>query len=222
MTDAQQPATTDTTTTEQNQQTQTPDVTQENNQANIEANPGGEQQQKQDTENPETKTEETNKTEVNIPESADGYEVAIDGFDLEAFSSIESNKAFLEKAHSLGVSNEQMNAVLEAFVEHNTVQIEQLQEEWGTAFEGNINLAKQAIEAAGLSMDEVDSPTFGIKLAAYYGKHLQEDLPPSNTQPNGAIDPKELMKSEAYMDDSHPDHARVHAEVAAAYQKQYK
>ncbi|ENW15621.1 hypothetical protein L313_2804 [Acinetobacter haemolyticus CIP 64.3 = MTCC 9819] len=154
-----------------------------------------------------------------VPENADAYSVELEGFDMEAFSAHEGNKAFLEKAHSLGVSNEQMTAILEAYEANNAVNVESLQTEWGGEFNKNIGFAKQAIEAAGMNMDDADGPMFGIKMAAWIGKQLQEDLPPSNTQQNGAETVEQLMLTEAYSNANHPDHKSVAARVSQWFQK---
>ncbi len=203
-------------------QTQQPPVTPEATPGNAEQVPGepAQQQAQQPADNPPP-ADETPSTGT-VPESFEAYDIAIEGFDLEAFSSHESNKAFLEKAHGLGISNEQMTAVLEAYEQHAAVQVEVLQEEWGTEFEGNLRFAQQAAKAAGLTMDDIDSPTFGIKLAAFYGKQLQEDMPPVNTQPTGGVDVQQLMSSEAYLNESHPDHKRVYAQVQSFYEQQFK
>lgn len=155
--------------------------------------------------------------DINLPESADKYEVALDGFDFETFKTDESNKSFLENAHKAGISNEQLGVVLQAYDQHTAVQLEQLQSDWGGDFDSNIRLAHQAVQAAGLDPNDVDSPTFGIRLAAYYGKALQEDMPPLNTQQSAVTNISELMSSEAYMNPSHPDHKRVYAQVEKHY-----
>ncbi|WP_335970100.1 hypothetical protein [Acinetobacter bereziniae] len=177
------------------------------------------------TPNEETQTTdkptETQEEKPNLPESADKYEVTLDGFDFESFKANESNKSFLENAHKAGISNEQLGVVLEAYDQHTAVQLEQLQTEWGGDFDANIRLAQQAVQAAGLDPKDVDSPTFGIRLAAYYGKALQEDMPPLNTQQSVATSIKELQASEAYMNESHPDHKATYAKVQKWYQDQY-
>lgn len=165
------------------------------------------------------KPTETQEEKPNLPESADKYEVTLDGFDFESFKANESNKSFLENAHKAGISNEQLGVVLEAYDQHTAVQLEQLQTEWGGDFDANIRLAQQAVQAAGLDPKDVDSPTFGIRLAAYYGKALQEDMPPLNTQQSDAESVSDLIASEAYMNESHPDHKRVYAQVQKHYAK---
>lgn len=173
------------------------------------------QQQQQPTDQGQ---EDHGEHKADIPKSFDAYSVELDGFDFDGFKSSEANQGFLQMAHELGMTNAQMNAVLGAFQQHMIVNVEQLQDEWGTEFGGNLNFAKQAVQAAGLEIDDIDSPTFGIKLAAYYGKQLQEDMPPVNTQPNAIEDARTLMASEAYMNASHPDHQATYAKVQKFYE----
>ncbi|MEB3790134.1 hypothetical protein [Acinetobacter sp. IK40] len=154
-----------------------------------------------------------------LPESADAYKVDLEGFDFDSFKADEGNKAFLENAHAAGISNEQLGVVLQAYEQHTAVQLEQLQTDWGGDYDANLRFAHQAVQAAGLDPKDVDSPTFGIRLAAYYGKALQEDMPPQNTQQSGVSNVSELIASEAYMDSSHPDHKRVYAQVEKHYAK---
>lgn len=181
-----------------------------------------EQTQTTTTETETQNTEQTQETQTqepktDLPESADKYEVNLEGFDFDAFKSDEGNKAFLENAHKAGISNEQLGVVLQAYEQHTAVQLEALQSEWGGEFDQNLRLAKQAVEAAGLDPKDIDSPTFGIRLAAHFGKALQEDMPPQNTQQSGVGSISELMTSEAYMNPSHPDHKRVYAQVEKHY-----
>ncbi|WP_159515829.1 hypothetical protein [Acinetobacter sp. 18QD2AZ41W] len=155
-----------------------------------------------------------------VPESADAYSVSIDGFDFDAFKA--DNTEVLESFHAEGMTNKQVEAVVKAYEQHQSVQMEALQEEWGNDFGANVNLAKQAIEALGFQASDLDSPIGALKLAAAIGKHIQEDLPPSNTQQNVGESVQQLMMSEAYLNDKHPDHKRVYAQVEQAYAKQYQ
>lgn len=169
------------------------------------------------TNEPPKEPEKEPTKEIDLPETADAYKVEIEGFDFDAFKADEGNKAFLENALKAGISNEQLGVVLQAYEQHTAVQLEALQSEWGGEFDQNLRLAKQAVEAAGLDPKQIDSPTFGIRLAAHFGKALQEDMPPQNTQLGGASSITELMLSEAYMNPSHPDHKRVYAQVEKHY-----
>lgn len=174
--------------------------------------------QTQEQKPPEAATE----TKPDIPESADAYKVELEGFDFDAFKSNEDYKAFLESAHQAGVTNEQMAVVMKAYEQHTAVQVEALQQDWGNDYEANLRFANQAIQAAGLQTTDVDSPTFGIRLAAYFGKALQEDMPPQNTQQSSGQSREELMASQAYMDANHPDHKKVYAQVERLYQKEFQ
>ena len=155
-----------------------------------------------------------------VPESADAYTVEIDGFDFDAFKA--DNAEVLQSFHAEGMTNKQVEAVVKAYEQHQSVQMEALQEEWGNDFGANVNLAKQAIEALGFQASDLDSPICALKLAAAIGKHIQEDSPPFNTQQNGGESIQQLMQSEAYLNDKHPDHKRVYAQVEQAYAKQYQ
>ncbi|WP_336018613.1 hypothetical protein [Acinetobacter lwoffii] len=167
----------------------------------------------------ETQTTETDPAKA-VPESADAYSVSIDGFDFDAFKA--DNTEVLESFHAEGMTNKQVEAVVKAYEQHQSVQMEALQQEWGNNFGANVNLAKQAIEALGFQASDLDSPIGALKLAAAIGKHIQEDSPPFNTQQNGGESIQQLMQSEAYLNDKHPDHKRVYAQVEQAYAKQYQ
>lgn len=166
----------------------------------------------------ETKTTEADPA-TTVPESADAYAVSIDGFDFDAFKA--DNAEVLQSFHAEGMTNKQVEAVVKAYEQHQSVQMEALQEEWGNDFGANVNLAKQAIEALGFQASDLDSPIGALKLAAAIGKHIQEDLPPSNTQQSGSETIQQLMMSEAFSNASHPDHKSVTQRVDAWYAKQY-
>lgn len=180
---------------------------------------------------------------VTVPESADAYAVDIDGFDFDEFKGIEENKAFLDEAHKAGLTNEQLGFVLGKYNEiipnlmqanaalDNEAAIQTMTEAWGNDTKANFGFAKAAADNAIangiLTAEEVNSPEFGnnplvLKIAAYFGQQLQEDTPVNNAQPNGSTDIQSLLQSEAYLNDKHPDHSRVSAQVQNWYQKQYK
>lgn len=154
-----------------------------------------------------------------VPESADAYSFEIDDFDGDAFKA--ENGQVLERFHKAGLTNEQASEVVQIWNEFQQANMEALQQEWGEQFNSNIGLAKNALEALGFDAKKLDSPTGALELAAAIGKHIQEDLPPSNTQQNGTESLQQLMMSEAYLNDKHPDHQRVYAQVQKAYEKQY-
>lgn len=165
------------------------------------------------------KPEEQTPAETGVPESADAYAIGIDGFDMDGFK--ESNPEVFGKFHEAGISNDQATAVLKIWDEYNQIQVEALQEEWGGEFNQNLRFAQQAAKAAGLSDADLDSPTMGLKLAAFYGKQLQEDMPPQNAQQSGSDTIEQLMMSEAYGNADHPDHKSVAARVSEYFKKQF-
>lgn len=180
---------------------------------------------------------------VTVPESADGYAVDIDGFDFDEFKAIDENKEFIERAHKAGMSNEHLKFMLSEYNDllpkilqansalDNEAAIATMKEAWGNNTNANFGFAKAAADNAIangiLTAEEVNSPEFGnnplvLKMAAYFGSQLQEDTPPNNAQPSGSTDIQSLLSSEAYLNDKHPDHSRVYAQVQSYYMKQNK
>lgn len=178
-----------------------------------------------------------------VPESIDGYEVNVDGFDYEEFKAIPENQAFLERAREAGIDSKSLNFLLGEYNQlipnlmagnaalDNEACITAMKVTWGEQTDSNFKFAQAAannvIQNGILTAEEVNSPEFGnnplvLKMAAYFGSQLQEDTPPSNTQQTTALDVQSLMKSEAYLNASHPDHKRVYEQVVQSYQKQYK
>lgn len=198
-------------TTEQTQTTAPPAATETQTVADTETT-------QQNAGEQETQTTETDPATA-VPESADAYAVSIEGFDFDAFKA--DNAEVLQSFHAEGMTNKQVEAVVKAYEQHQSVQMEALQQEWGEQFNSNIGLAKNALEALGFDVKELDSPIGALKLAAAIGKHIQEDLPPSNTQQSGSETIQQLMMSEAFSNASHPDHKSVTQRVDAWYAKQY-
>ena len=177
------------------------------------------------------------------PESIDGYEVNVEGFNFDEFKAIEENQAFLERAREAGLDNKSLNFLLGEYNQlipnlvqanaalDNEAAVQAMTEVWGGEAQQNFGFASSAannlIANGVLTAEEVNDPSFGnnpqvLKMAAYFGQQLNEDMPPSNTQQSGGIDIQSLMSSEAYLNESHPDHNRVYAQVQRFYNKQYK
>ena len=177
------------------------------------------------------------------PESVDGYEVNVEGFNYDEFKAIPENQEFLERAREAGLDSKSLNFLLGEYSQlipalmqenahlDNQACISAMNETWGGEASANFGFAQaaanNAIQNGILTAEEVNSPAFGnnplvLKMAAYFGSQLGEDTPPANTQPNGAVDVQSLMQSEAYLKSNHPDHKRVFAQVEGFYQKQFK
>ncbi|HJE76206.1 MAG TPA: hypothetical protein K8U94_13230, partial [Acinetobacter johnsonii] len=141
------------------------------------------------------------------PESIDGYEVNVEGFNYDDFKAIPENQEFLERAREAGLSSEHLgfllgeyNQLIPALMEGNAALdneacITAMKETWGGDTDTNFGFAQaaanNAIQNGILTAEEVNSPEFGnnplvLKMAAYFGSQLQEDSPPANTQPSGA------------------------------------
>ena len=177
------------------------------------------------------------------PESIDGYEVNVEGFNFDDFKAIPENLEFMDRAHKAGLNNDALNFLLGEYNQlipalmqenahlDNEACISAMNETWGSNASVNFGFAQaaanNAIQSGILTAEEVNSPEFGnnplvLKMAAHFGSQLGEDTPPANTQPNGAVDVQSLMQSEAYLKTNHPDHKRVFAQVESLYQKQFK
>lgn len=223
--------------TEQATETQTQDETTEQTQTSVLA---GDQTQGDET---QTQTTEETTAAPGAPESIDGYEVNVEGFDYDEFKAIPENQEFLERAREAGLDSKSLNfllgeynQLLPAIMEGNAALdneacVSAMKETWGTDTDTNFGFAKaaanNAIQNGILTPEEVNSPEFGnnplvLKMAAYFGQQLNEDTPPSNTQQSGAVDVQSLMASEAYLNDKHPDHKSVSAQVERYYSKTYK
>lgn len=177
------------------------------------------------------------------PESIDGYEVDVEGFDFAEFKAIPENQEFLERARDAGIDSKTLNFIMGEYnqfipqlLQGNAALdteacVTAMKEVWQGDTDQNFGFAhaaaQHAIQNGILTAEEVNSPEFGnnplvLKMAAYFGQQLQEDRPPSNTQQSGGEDIQSLMQSEAYLNESHADHKRVFAKVQSYYQKQYK
>ena len=202
---------------------------------------GGHEGEIQDAGNQGQTTEET--TTTGAPESIDGYQVEVENFNFDEFKAIPENQEFLERAREAGLDNDSLNFLLKEYNElipalmennaalDNETTVKTMTEAWGAEAEQNFSYAQAVagnlIANGVLTAEEVNDPSFGnnplvLKMAAYFGQQLNEDTPPSNTQQSGGLDVESLMHSEAYLNESHPDHKRVFNQVQNFYQKQYK
>lgn len=176
------------------------------------------------------------------PESVDGYEVNVEGFNYDEFKAIPENQEFLERAREAGLDSKSLNFLLGEYSQlipalmqenahlDNQACISAMNETWGGEASANFGFAQaaanNAIQNGILTAEEVNSPEFGnnplvLKMAAYFGSQLGEDTPPSNTQPSSALDIESLMLSEAYNNAGHPEHKAVAMRVSQHFKKQH-
>lgn len=170
------------------------------------------------------------------PESVDGYEIeAPEGIDWSEEVKTEETKAFLDKAHELGMTNEQLQHVMSAWYERGAELVggakeldaqtatTTLEELWGDDAPKNYGFAYAAAKAVGLSESEMNDPNIGnnpvaIRVLAHFGAQLGEDNPPQAKETVTPDDREALMRSEAYRDPNHPEHKEVYEKVAKSYQ----
>jgi hypothetical protein len=145
------------------------------------------------------------------PEDADKYDLTGEeipkGFDVAQFRKDSKTANFLKGAHSLGMTNKQVNYVigeylktapeLVAAAKSLTAQecVDDLMADWKTdeEYEANIKrcnfAANRLAESAGMKFSDVDAvlgnnPTF-IRLMASLASHMGEDVPPLDAGAGG-------------------------------------
>lgn len=186
------------------------------------------------------------------PESADAYELEVPkGFDVAAFRKDAKTADFLKGAHSLGMTNKQINYVVNKYLEaapglvegaqelSNEECIAQLALVWKSDAElaGNLRLcnlaATRLAEAVGMKYDDVDAafgnnPVF-IRLMAGLAKQMGEDVPPlpsdggaDNTATDFDSQASALRKElDGIPERDSKARAAVHAKLNALYEKRY-
>lgn len=180
------------------------------------------------------------------PESVEGYQ--LDGkaigedFDAEAFMSDETNKGFLAKAHAHGMTNKQVQMVVEhalkefapGLMQGNAALdsdgcIQALKSDvWkdDAEFKQNMGAANRLFRSLPEDLRDQVSDRLGndplfIQVAAIFGKEMGEDTPPQGAgsgSDQAAIE--ELMTSEAYKNPNHPQHAAVSERVRKYFESQ--
>lgn len=180
------------------------------------------------------------------PDTPDAYQ--LDGkafgeeFNVEEFMKQEENKSFLAKAHAHGMTNKQVQMVMEHALKDFAPNLMQGQAEmsveqcvsglkgevWKSEaeFKTNMSAANRAFMSLPESLRGTIDKTLGnnpafIQAMALFGKEMAEDRPPqeTNTQEQSSIE--ELMLSDAYKNEKHPQHAQVSARIKAYFEKKF-
>ena len=182
------------------------------------------------------------------PKTPDEYklELKVEGVDFEAFAGDPMFKAFAQKAHEAGLSNAQLNAVVEQYLQiapqifaadtQLSVQeaAAELRKLWpdDAAFQAGTASVVRAIQAFGAEADDVPGsrarlmqkygrdPDF-IAFAASVASELKEDTTPGTHHIAAEADIEVLQKSEAYWNPQHPEHEKVKARVAEFYARKF-
>lgn len=169
------------------------------------------------------------------PKSADEYKVEKylpDGFDENPAAM----KPILGKMHELGMTNKQVQGVLNIFGETMGSGLAQekasmeaglaaLKEFWGEKTQQNLAAANRAVELLAddeekkaLSDPKIANNPFLLRFLEKVNRELGEDRLPGDM---GTVDSEELAalrKHPAYWDEKHPEHKAIVDKVSAMYQ----
>jgi len=176
------------------------------------------------------------------PKDASEYTITVPDALKEAFdpATDEGMKGFLGKAHAAGMTQGQIDLVMESYFDmaprlaagaavydSNTATAE-LKKTWATDADFKRNVqnaftgANAAAQKAGLSIDEVmagplgNNPTF-LRLMAALGPEFQEDPGAGGMTMTSQEDINALIASDAYKDPKHIDHAKVSEKIRQYY-----
>ncbi|WP_439587498.1 hypothetical protein [Hydrogenophaga sp.] len=148
-------------------------------------------------------------------------------------------RSFREGAHKAGLSQPQLDFVMgeyfklvpsllnaQAAATADEARAE-LSKVWSTPAElqSNMTAAERAVAAVPAELQEQIRTEFGTnalfwQFAAQFGKEVGEDRPAAPAGGSqGVTDVEALMRSEAYRNAKHPDHAKVSAQVSQAFSK---
>jgi hypothetical protein len=172
------------------------------------------------------------------PKTPEEYTPALpEGFTLEQFKEDPMFSGFLKGAHAKGLTNDQVSYVIGEYLNRaapaaapTAEQGEaELRKEWTSeeAFNQGLQQAFKAGKAFSGDRYERIEQKFGsdpdfVWLMAQVGRELGEDPGVGQTfSAQETADMESLMKSDAYMNAKHPDHAKVMAQTKAAYAKRY-
>lgn len=180
------------------------------------------------------------------PETPEAYapKVEVEGFQWDEFKSNEKMAGFLKRFHAKGINNEQLSEVLSAYheiapdlIETTAAQTMQqceatLKGVWATEAEyqanikGAVKMVQAAASKAGLDANEVIQSDLGnhpmfLRLMAGFASELGEDRLPAAQGTPSAQSIEDLLRSEAYTNPKHADHAKVSQQVQAYYAKKF-
>lgn len=178
-----------------------------------------------------------------------GRPESVDKYTAPAFESLDenANKSLRDTAHKIGITDKQLAAladwnketqaqVVQTLTQNvqidEAAQIASLKKEWGQAYEGNIQLAKEAVGKLGWTTEQINSMQIGLgfdgvmKLARQIGASTGEsafvagDSGRAGGRDNAAMSPEqaktELNKlstdadfQKAWTDKTHPRHSEM-------------
>lgn len=185
------------------------------------------------------------------PETEAGYKLDYAAFPEGITINPEGEKALLKKLHGSGMTNKQVQTVINEYgsVIKQGLELQKTQEgdrvaatlkdvatelsaTWGANFEANQQAAIRGFNHLADATDKADLSKIGVDAKATYkilmkvlakvGAGITEDRQISGVE-MATIDSdlEALQKSEAYIKSDHPDHKATVAKVTALYEKKY-
>lgn len=180
------------------------------------------------------------------PKTAEEYAVTVPDAFKESWKPEEdqSFKDFRAKAHEAGMTQKQLDLVMgqyfemapklvagAAVMDANAATAE-LKKTWATEADFNRNVRNAFVgtnalaQKAGLTVDEIMNSPLGndpkfLKLMAAIGPEFSEDSPPGGQQMTSQEDIDSLMRSEAYSNPKHADHAKVSAKIKSYFERKF-
>ena len=184
------------------------------------------------------------------PEEANGYEINVPS-ELDPYFSEESLGEFRTVAHNIGLSQQQVNALIEyqsgaiqgelqnepSHLAAQKIETEDaLKSEWGAEYQRNINAAQRALQVYGdEDIIELMNTSAGnhpavVKMFARLGKEITEDMAKNTQTSNLAVSPldaKDEIQSiyatpnHAYFDNKNPEHKAAVERVRQLHEKVY-
>lgn len=192
---------------------------------------------------------------VQVPATPDDYKIEapkdaegkpLEGFDVEGFTGDPLFKEFAKDAHAKGMTNEQLQFVVDKYLAvapqliaaDQQLSLEEARSELATiwpdqaAMQRNLAVSLKAIRGFGGEADDAPGsrarlenkfgrdPDF-IAFAAKVGSEMQEDRVPGGASVASEVDVEALLKSEAYWTPAHPDHKSTVAKVQEHYARKF-
>ena len=192
-------------------------------------------------------------TRLGRPDTADDYTTPEDLVSEDGFNpSDEMLKSFFEAAHAQGLNNSQAGELLKFYSDYMTAYHETLVEsnerlqeeaettlrnEWGSAYQENLTLARKALQAYGddglvelLDTSGLGSHPSMVRLLQKVGEGLKEDMDLTGKgkqsfqmtpeQASSAISQKYADENfmKAYGDAGHPNHNNAVSEMSRLFQ----
>lgn len=171
------------------------------------------------------------------PKDETGYKLDYSGFPDGFQINPEAEKRLLKRMHGGGLSNKQVQTVIDHFGDllkegaatqatQRQTATEALKQAWGKSYDANLSDALNAFNALADEDDRANIKQIGnnqamLRILAKIGKELREDRHVSGEVVVSDEDAEQLKKSEAYWNAKHPDHKAVVAKVTAHYDRKF-